>query len=323
MPTGLDSPPVEGLGEVGGEGVVPSVPTLIVLLGPTAVGKTALSLMLAKRLSCPIISADSRQIYRGIPIGTAAPTEEELAEVRHYFVHTLDLDQYYSAAQYEADVLRLLEEQFPLHPVMLMSGGSMMYIDAVCNGIDDIPTIEPDVRSHVRQRLTDEGLDALLAELRLLDPEYYAIVDLKNTQRIVHALEVCYQTGRTFTSFRTGQKKQRPFRIVKVGLSRSRAHLFERINLRVDQMMADGLMDEVRRVYPLRHLNALNTVGYKELFRVLDGEWPLDMAVERIKKNTRVYAKKQMTWFLRDPSIHWLDLDEMTADEAEQQILKL
>ena len=318
---------------------------LLVLLGPTAVGKTELSLRLAKLLSCPIISADSRQMFRGIRIGTAAPTDEELQQVPHYFVHTLDLDQYYSAAQYEADVLEMLDHPQPLleegrKPLgqntppqggdgggrlvsFILSGGSMMYIDAVCNGIDDIPTIRDDVRASVRQRLESEGLDVLCQELRLLDPEYYAIADLKNTQRIVHALEVCYQTGRTFTSFRTGQKKERPFRIVKVGLCRSRENLFRRINQRVDQMMADGFLDEARSVYPLRHLNSLNTVGYKELFRVIDGTWPLDMAIERIKKNTRVYAKKQMTWFQRDPSIHWLNLDTLTTDQALQHILDI
>ena len=297
--------------------------TLLVLLGPTAVGKTALSLTLAKRLSCPIISADSRQMYRGMSIGTAAPTEQELQEVPHYFVHTLDLDQYYSAAQYEADVLKLLDEAFPAHPVQLMSGGSMMYIDAVCNGIDDIPTIRDDVRQHIRSRLENEGLDVLSQELRLLDPQYYALVDTKNTQRVVHALEVCYQTGRTYTSFRTGQRKQRPFRIVKVGLRRSRPNLFQRINQRVDQMMADGFLDEARNLYPYRHLNSLNTVGYKELFQVLDGNWPLPMAVERIKKNTRVYAKKQMTWFQRDNDIHWLDLDTLTTDEAVNRVMEI
>lgn len=259
-------------------------------------------------------------MFRCMSIGTAAPTPQELDEVRHYFVHTLDLDQYYSAAQYEADVLKLLDEAFPAHPIQLMSGGSMMYIDAVCNGIDDIPTIRDDVRQHIRSRLENEGLDVLSQELRLLDPQYYALVDTKNTQRVVHALEVCYQTGRTYTSFRTGQRKQRPFRIVKIGLRRSRPNLFQRINQRVDAMMQDGLLDEVRSLYPYRHLNSLNTVGYKELFNVLDGVWPLDMAVERIKKNTRVYAKKQLTWFQRDNDIHWLDLDTLTTDEAVQQI---
>lgn len=303
--------------------IVDNSRTLLVLLGPTSVGKTELSLRLAKLLSSPIISADSRQIYRGIRIGTAAPTPAQLAAVKHYFVHTLDLDQYYSATQYEADVLTLLEQEFSSCSTVLLSGGSMMYIDAVCKGIDDIPTIRDDVRLHLRQRLESEGLDVLSQELRLLDPDYYAIVDHKNTQRIVHALEICYQTGRTYTSLRTGQPKQRPFRIVKIGLSRSREQLFARINQRVDQMMADGLLDEVRSVSHLRHLNSLNTVGYKELFHVLDGTWPLDMAVERIKKNTRVYAKKQMTWFQRDTDIHWIDLDQLTTEEAVLVILKL
>ena len=262
-------------------------------------------------------------MFRRMSIGTAAPTPQEQDEVRHYFVHTLDLDQYYSAAQYEADVLKLLDEAFPAHPVQLMSGGSMMYIDAVCNGIDDIPTIRDDVRQHIRSRLENEGLDVLCQELRLLDPQYYAQADLKNTQRIVHALEVCYQTGRTYTSFRTGQRKQRPFRIVKIGLRRSRPNLFQRINQRVDAMMQAGLLDEVRNLYPYRHLNSLNTVGYKELFQVLDGNWPLPMAVERIKKNTRVYAKKQMTWFQRDNDIHWLDLDTLTTDEAVNRVMEI
>ena len=301
--------------------------TLLVLLGPTAVGKTELSLKLAKLFSCPVISADSRQIYRHIPIGTAAPTPEELAAVPHHFVHTLDLDQYYSAAQYETDVMNLLKQlqNQPSHSpqgrvLAVLSGGSMMYIDAVCKGIDDIPTIADETRQMLRQRLQEEGLDTLLSELRLLDPEYYQLVDHKNQQRIVHALEICYQTGRTFSSFRTNIRKTRPFRIVKIGLSRSREHLFQRINQRVDQMMEQGLMDEVRQVYPLRHLNALNTVGYKELFHVLEGTWQLPMAVERIKKNTRVYAKKQMTWFKRDADIHWLNLDELTIPEALRQI---
>lgn len=195
-----------------------------------------------------------------------------------------------------------------------------MYIDAVCRGIDDIPTVNDETRVLMKQRLADEGIERLLAELRLLDPEYYDIVDHRNTQRIVHALEICYQSGRTYTSFRIGQAKQRPFRIVKIGLRRERANLFDRINRRVDQMMADGFLDEARRLYPQRHLNSLNTVGYKELFNVIDGTWPLTMAVERIKKNTRVYAKKQMTWFQRDPDIKWIDIDSLTID---QQIAKV
>lgn len=282
--------------------------TLIVLLGPTAVGKTDYALNLAEQIGSPIINADSRQLYRDLPIGTAAPTAEQLARVKHYFVGTLDITEYYSAARYEADVLQLLEELFQTHDKLLLSGGSMMYIDAVCNGIDYIPTIHEETRSLLRQRLAEEGLPQLAAELKLLDPEYYATVDLKNTKRIVHALEVCYQTGRTFTSFRTATRKQRPFHIQKIGLRRQRADLFDRINRRVDQMMADGFLDEARRLLPFRNENALNTVGYKELFQVLDGTWELPFAVERIKKNTRVYAKKQMTWFAHDSEINWIDL---------------
>ena len=282
--------------------------TLIVLLGPTAVGKTDYALNLAEQMGSPIINADSRQLYRDLPIGTAAPTAAQQARVRHYFVGTLGITDYSSAARYEADVLQLLEELFQTHDRLLLSGGSMMYIDGVCNGIDDIPTIHEETRSILRQRLAEEGLPRLAAELKLLDPEYYATVDLKNTKRIVHALEVCYQTGRTFTSFRTSTRKQRSFDIQKIGLRRQRADLFDRINRRVDQMMADGFLDEARRLLPFRNENALNTVGYKELFQVLDGTWDLPFAVERIKKNTRVYAKKQMTWFAHDPEINWIDL---------------
>lgn len=297
--------------------------TLLVITGPTAVGKTELSLSVAKLLSSFIISADSRQIYRQMKIGTAAPTDEELRQVEHFFVHTLELDQYYSAAMYEEQVMQLLQEQFQTHDYAVMTGGSMMYIDAVCNGIDDIPTIDDDTRMLLRQRLHDEGVEPLLAELRLLDPDYYATADLKNTKRIVHALEVCYMTGRPFSSFRTGIRKQRPFRIVKVGLRRDRQVLFDRINRRVDQMMEQGLMEEVRALYPQRHLNSLNTVGYKELFKVLDGEWELPFAVERMKKNTRVYAKKQMTWFKNDPEMNWIDLDGQSLPQIIEKIHNL
>ena len=245
--------------------------TLVVLLGPTAVGKTELSIRLAKLLSCDIISADSRQIYKDIDIGTAKPTKEELQEVTHHFVDILPLTEYYSAAQYETDVLNLLDCQFATNDYALMVGGSMMYIDAVTKGIDDIPTITDETRELMKSRLENDGLDMLCAELRLLDPEYYELADKKNHKRIVHALEICYQTGRTYTSFRKNQTKGRPFQIVKIGLRRERENLFVRINARVDQMIQQGLMDEVRRVYPLKTLNALNTVGYKELFKVLDG----------------------------------------------------
>lgn len=286
---------------------------LIVLLGPTAVGKTELALQLAEHIGSPIINADSRQLYRDLRIGTAAPTDEQLARVRHYFVGTLDIRDYYSAARFEAEVLSLADELFQSHDRLLLSGGSMLYIDAVCNGIDDIPTVDEETRTMLRQRLEAEGIDTLTRELRLLDPEYYAQVDLKNTKRIVHALEICYQTGRTFTSFRTATRKQRPFNILKIGLRRERAELFDRINKRVDQMVEDGLLDEVRALLPYRDENALNTVGYKEMFQVLDGVWEMPFAVERMKKNTRVYAKKQMTWFAHDPDIHWFHPDDIDA----------
>ena len=284
--------------------------TLQVILGPTGVGKTAYALRQAERLGCPILNADSRQLYRQLPIGTAAPTAGEQARVRHYFVGTLDLEQTYSAAQYEADALALLDDLFRDHDTVVLSGGSMLYIDAVCRGIDDIPTVQPETRLHLRRRLEAEGLEALLAELRLLDPVYYAECDRRNTQRVVHALEICYQTGRPFSAFRTGQVAQRPFRIEKIGLWRERSVLFDRINRRVGAMVEAGLVEEARSVLPFRHLNALNTVGYKELFQYFDGQWTLDFALEKIRRNTRVYAKKQLTWFKKDPDVRWVNLDE-------------
>ena len=290
------------------------------MLGPTGVGKTELSIQLAEHFRCPIINADSRQIYQDIAIGTAAPTAEELARVKHYFVHTLKLDEYYSAAEYEKDVLELLSKLFEMHDVVVLSGGSMMYVDAVTKGIDDIPTVDDETRALMRERFEKEGLEPLLAELRVLDPQYYEIVDKRNHKRVVHALEICYMTGKTYTSFRTNTQKNRPFQMVKFGLMREREQLFARINARVDKMMQEGLLDEVRRVYPLRELNSLNTVGYKELFKVLDGEWELSMAVERMKKNTRVYAKKQMTWYKHDADIHWLDAGKMNIQEMMKTI---
>ena len=282
---------------------------LFVLLGPTAVGKTALSLKVANILGSPIINCDSRQIYKNLSIGTAAPTDEQLQEIKHYFVKILELEEYYSAAQYEADVIQLLSQLQPSHNNILLSGGSMMYIDAVCNGIDDIPTVDSEVREQLKERLQTEGLEPLRSELRLLDPEYYNIVDLKNPKRIVHALEICYTSGKPYSSFRANKKKERPFQIVKIGLRRERSDLFDRINKRVDMMMEEGLLEEAENLYPLRHLNALNTVGYKELFRYFDGTWDLDLATEKIKKNTRDYAKKQMTWFAHDNDIHWFSPD--------------
>ena len=286
--------------------------TLVVITGPTAVGKTELCLNIAESYGIPIINADSRQIYSDMHIGTASPTEEQLRRVKHHFVGNLHLGDYYNASMFEQDVLHVLEKEFDGRNdhIALMTGGSMMYIDAVCNGIDDIPTITDDVRQWMKQRLESEGLERLCEELRLMDPEYYAIVDRHNTRRVVHALEICHQTGNTFTSYRVRERKQRPFAIVKIALNREREVLYERINRRVDSMMAAGLEDEARRLLPYRHENALNTVGYKELFAYFDGIWPLDEAVERIKGNTRRYARKQLTWFKRDPAVRWFDTDD-------------
>ncbi|WP_294744917.1 tRNA (adenosine(37)-N6)-dimethylallyltransferase MiaA [uncultured Prevotella sp.] len=284
--------------------------TLIVITGPTAVGKTELCLDIAKELGIPIINADSRQIYRELKIGTAAPTEAQLRKVRHYFVGTLSLTDYYSASMYEEQVMQLLPELFQSSEYALLTGGSMMYIDAVCNGIDDIPTVDDHTRNTLKQRLANEGLEVLCEELRRLDPEHWEIVDKKNPRRVVHALEICLMTGRTYTSFRTNAHKERPFRIIKIGLNRERDVIYDRINQRVDQMMYDGLLDEARSLYHLRHLNALNTVGYKEMFTHLDGTWTLDEAIERLKGNTRRYARKQLTWFKRDPQMQWFSPDE-------------
>ena len=279
--------------------------TLYVLLGPTAVGKTELALQMAEELGSPILNCDSRQIFRGMEIGTAAPTKAQQQRVRHYFVGTHDIGDYYSAAQYEQDVLSLIDELGSKHESLLLTGGSMMYLDAVCNGIDDIPSVDAEVRETLRHRLEGGEIDEMRNELRLLDPDYYHSADTRNPKRVVHALEVCYTSGRPYSSFLTRERKPRPFRIVKIGLRRERQELFERINRRVDMMIGEGLLDEVRRLYPLRKENALNTVGYKELFRYLDGEWELPFALEKIKKNTRDYAKKQMTWFAHDSEIQW------------------
>lgn len=285
-------------------------PTLIVLIGPTGVGKTELSLSIAEHFHTSIISADSRQLYADLKIGTASPTPDQLARVTHYFVGTLQLAEYYSAAQYEADVLAELEKLFQVHEVVVLTGGSMMYVDAICKGIDDIPTVDSETRELMIQRYEEEGLEKLCAELKLLDPEYYKIVDLKNPKRVLHALEICYMTGKTYTSFRTRSPKERPFRIIKIGLTRDREELYDRINRRVDMMMQEGLLEEARRVYPSKHLNSLNTVGYKEMFQYLDGEWTLDFAIEKIKQNSRIYSRKQMTWFKRDTDIAWFHPDQ-------------
>lgn len=291
------------------------MPTLIVLIGPTGVGKTELSLRIAEHFQTHILSSDSRQLYADLKIGTAAPTPEQLRRVPHHFVGTLQLTDYYSAAQYESDALTLLDSLFRQHEVILLTGGSMMYVDAVCKGIDDIPTVDAETRELMLQRYEKEGLEQLCSELKLLDPDYYKIVDLKNPKRVIHALEICYMTGKTYTSFRTQQPKKRPFHIVKIGLTRDREELYERINRRVDVMIEEGLIKEAKAVYSHRNLNSLNTVGYKEIFKYLNGEWELPFAIEKIKQNSRIYSRKQMTWFKRDKEIQWFH------PEQENEIL--
>lgn len=281
--------------------------TLLVILGPTGVGKTELSLQIAEHFGSPIISADSRQIYRDIPICTAAATPAQQARVRHYFVGTHALDEKFSAAQFEIETMALLERLFTELDTVVMTGGSMMYIDAVVKGIDDMPDVDPYIRASVREQYEISGLEPLLAQLRLLDPDYYARVDKRNTQRVIHGVEMCLSTGRPFSSFHTGARKERPFRIVQIGLQRERQELYGRIDKRVQQMLDDGLEAEARRVFPMRHLNSLNTVGIKEMFMYFEGQYTLEQAQERICHNTHIYSKKQMTWFKRDKEIHWFD----------------
>lgn len=284
---------------------------LVVVLGPTGVGKTELCLQLAEHYHTPIVNADSRQIFQEIPIGTAAPTTEQQQRVPHYFVGNHHIQDYYSAAMYEEDVMKLLTQLFQTQDVALLTGGSMMYIDAVCKGIDDIPTVRDDIRDWMKERLEKEGLPALVEELRQLDPEHWKIVDKKNPRRVVHALEICHQTGKTYTFFRKSEKKERPFHIIKIGLNRDRSELYERINQRVLQMVTDGLEEEARRVYPQRGLTSLRTVGYKELFSYFDGEIPEEEAIRQIQSHSREYMRKQLTWFKRDPEIKWFSPDNI------------
>ncbi len=280
-------------------------PRLVVLLGATGVGKTELSIRLARHFSTEILSADSRQIYHELPIGTAAPSLAEQAAVPHHFVGTHSILEPYSAASFEADALAVLDKLFQEKEVAVVSGGSMMYLDALCQGIDAIPDVDPAIRQAVWQRYEEEGLEGILGELRLLDPVYYDRVDLKNYKRVLHGYEVCLSTGKPFSSFHTGQAKERPFDCVKIGLTREREELYQRIDQRVLQMIEDGLIDEARAVYPFRHLNALNTVGYKELFCHFDGTISLDESIRLIQRNSRHYARKQLTWWKRDLSIRW------------------
>lgn len=286
--------------------------TLVIVLGPTGVGKTELCLQLAEHLGTPVINADSRQIFAELPIGTAAPSKEQQRRVKHFFVGNHHIQDYYNASMYEEDVLKLLPQIFHSHSHRaLLSGGSMMYIDAVCKGIDDIPTVDEHTRTLMKQRLSGEGLPTLVAELKRLDPEHWEIVDKRNPRRVIHALEICHMTGRTYTSFRTNQIKRRPFNIIKIGLDRDREELYERINNRVLKMMEEGLEDEARALYPLRGLNALNTVGYKELFAFFDGSINREEAVRQIQSNSRRYMRKQLTWFKHDEQIRWFHPDNI------------
>lgn len=290
--------------------MAPCSKSLLLILGPTGVGKTELSLRVADHYGCPILNCDSRQIYRSIPIGTAAPTAEEQARVKHYFVATRDLEEDYNAGQYERDALVLLEDLFKTHEVVVMSGGSMLYADAVCKGLDDLPNVPAEIRQEVKAAYEKGGLEWLQAEVQRLDPDYWEIVDQQNPARLAHCIEMCRMTGKTYSSLRTNPNKERPFRIVKVALERPREVLYDRINRRVEQMVKDGLVEEARAVYPKRQLNSLQTVGYRELFAYFDGEYDLDRAIELIQQNSRHYAKRQMTWFRHDKDIHWLNANE-------------
>ncbi|MBR0501721.1 MAG: tRNA (adenosine(37)-N6)-dimethylallyltransferase MiaA [Paludibacteraceae bacterium] len=293
---------------------------LIIILGPTAVGKTEYSLQMAEKLHTEILSCDSRQMFREMKIGTAAPTEEELKRVPHHFVGHLSIHDYYSCGKFEIDALAKCNELFQKHDTLIMTGGSMLYIDAICKGIDDVPNIDEELRSSLWKRFETEGIENLQKELRLLDPEYYATVDPKNGKRIIHALEICLQTGKPYSSIRKNSKKERPFTIEKIGITRSREELYERINLRVEKMFQDGLLEEAHSLYPYRELNALNTVGYKELFEYFDGNWTLDYAKQMIQQNTRHYAKKQITWFKRDPEIIWKEAADLYKDQPFEKL---
>lgn len=285
--------------------------TLFVIVGPTGVGKTSLCLKVAEHLNTVIINADSRQVFKEIPVGTAAPTKDERKSIRHFFVGNLHINEYYNASKYEQDVLKLLNILFKYKDNVIMSGGSMMYVDAVCKGIDDIPSVDDNIRKTLQERFDKEGLSGISKELALLDPDYYAIVDKNNHKRIIHALEICLSRGKPYSSFRKNTTKERPFRIIKIGLNMDRQRLYERIDLRVEQMIHDGLIQEALNVYEYKNLNALNTVGYKETFEYLDGLCTLDNAIFRIKSNTHKYCRKQLTWFRRDPNIHWFSPDNI------------
>lgn len=284
--------------------------TLIVLLGPTGVGKTDLSIGIARHYNTSIISCDSRQIYREMRIGTAVPSEEQLAAVPHYFIQTISVKDYYNSWQFEVQALAKINELFEHRDVVLMTGGSMLYIDAVCKGIDDIPTIAPELRAELMELYDKEGLETIRDMLKVLDPVFYEQVDLNNAKRVLHAVEVCRMAGVPYSSLRRNTPKDRGFRIVKIGLNRDREELYTRIDRRVDLMLAEGLEEEARTLWPWRHLNALNTVGYKEFFDYFEGKTDREEAVRLIKRNSRRYARKQLSWFRRDDDIDWCHPDQ-------------
>ena len=288
-------------------------PTLLVLLGPTGVGKTNISIQLAENLECPIVSSDSRQFYRELKIGTAAPNEEQLRRVKHYFIGSHSIQDEYNAGQYEKDAIQLLDELFKKHKVVMLVGGSMMYIDVVCNGMDDIPNVDAETRAFWQKQYANFGLEFIQNELKRLDPKHFELVDIQNPKRVIHALEICSMTGKPYSDLRTGQRKLRNFNILKIGLNRSRPELYDRINKRVDEMMTEGLLQEAEKFYQFKSLNTLNTVGYKELYEYMDGNWTLDFAINMIKQDSRRYAKRQMTWFNRDKEILWFQPEELEA----------
>jgi len=285
--------------------------TLIVIEGPTGVGKSAISLQLAQFYSTDIISADSRQIFRELSIGTAVPPKEDLKSVCHHFIQTRSIHQYYNVSEYETEAIDLINQLFKSKNPLILTGGSMLYIDTICKGIDDIPTVTPEIRNQIIDWYHQNGLEALQQKLLTLDPEYYSIVDRNNPKRLLHAVEVCQMSGKTFTSFRKNTIVERPFRILKIGINQDREILYSRINQRVDQMMDAGLLEEARSVYPYKTLNSLNTVGYNELFSYFDGNCSLDEAIDLIKCSTRKYARKQLTWFRKDTDIHWFEPDQI------------
>jgi tRNA dimethylallyltransferase len=294
--------------------------TLIVIVGPTGIGKTDLGVFLAQKLNTEIISADSRQFYKELKIGTAVPTEKQLAEAKHYFIGNISIHEYYNASIYEFAVIELLNTLFTTKELVILLGGSGMYIDAVCNGIDDLPDIDTELRLKLQKKYEDEGVEGLRFELKRLDPEYYSIVDLKNPKRILKGLEVCMMTGKTYTSYRKAIKKNRNFNILKIGLNINRSELYKSIDNRVDRMIDEGLISEARTFYSHKNINALNTVGYKELFDYFDGLYDLNKAIELIKRNSRRYAKRQISWFMRDKDINWFE--PMEKDNILEWILK-